>query len=323
MTAFGHSLRRTAGALGLGRLLYLLWHAPVGVVRRSMREGGPVNQWIDARHRAEMEGAASRLPTSRATSAPAFPTLHFLTGRKFWYQSVFCLHSLQRHSGITFRAIFHDDGTLDEARRGRLLALFPAAEVRLRSENDARVARVLPPGRFPSLHLERRRVYPNFLKLTDVHAGGSGWQLVLDSDMLFFRRPERLLEWLAAPRGPIYMTDVADAYGYPLATMAALAGAPIPPKVNVGFCGLRSDAIDWDRLEAWTRELVSLHPHYYLEQALSAMLFASQPCTILPPDDYRLAPDVPECQAPTAVLHHYVAQSKRGYFRHAWRHLLK
>jgi hypothetical protein len=59
------------------------------------------------------------------------------------------------------------------------------------------------------------------------------------------------------------MTDVADAYGYPLATMERLAGAPIPPRVNVGFCGLRSDEIDWDRLEHWTRQLALVHPHYY------------------------------------------------------------
>jgi len=34
-------------------------------------------------------------------------------------------------------------------------------------------------------------------------------------------------------------------------------------------------------------------------------------------------PDEAECLNPTAALHHYVAESKRGYFRHAWRHVVK
>ena len=51
-------------------------------------------------------------------------------------------------------------------------------------------------------------------KLTDVHAGRTGWRLFLDSDMLFFARPDFLLAWLADPRQPCHMIDVVSAYGY-------------------------------------------------------------------------------------------------------------
>jgi hypothetical protein len=198
--------------------------------------------------------------------------------------------------------------------------LFPAAEIRRRADNDARVAELLPPARFPALHAERRRVYPNFLKLTDVHAGAANWRLVLDSDMLFFRRPDFLLAWLAAPDRPLHMVDVGDAYGYPAALLAELAGAPIPHLVNVGLTGLQSEAIDWERLESWCRRLIEAHgTSYYLEQALVAMLLAGRPCAVAPREDYIVMPALAECRAPRAVLHHYVAESKRGYFRHAWR----
>jgi len=33
--------------------------------------------------------------------------------------------------------------------------------------------------------------------------------------------------------------------------MTELAGAPIPKLLNVGFCGLKSDLIDWGQLEYW------------------------------------------------------------------------
>jgi hypothetical protein len=39
--------RAFAHSLGLGRLAYLLWHAPVGMVRRSIDAGGPLEQWRD------------------------------------------------------------------------------------------------------------------------------------------------------------------------------------------------------------------------------------------------------------------------------------
>jgi hypothetical protein len=142
--------------------------------------------------------------------------------------------------------------------------------------------------------------------------------------MLFFRRPERLLDWLTAPTRPIAMLDVGDAYGYPLAAMSELAGASVPPRINVGFCGLESGHIDWSRVEFWARTLTERYGlSYYLEQALSAMLFAGHQASVLPPDDYRLMPDPHECRAPSAVMHHYVGPSKRGYFRHGWRAALE
>jgi len=167
---------------------------------------------------------------------------------------------------------------------------------------------------------ERRAHYPNLRKLTDVHAGAHGWRLVLDSDMLFFRRPDFLLAWLAAPDRPLHMVDVQDSYGYSRARLESLAGAPLPLRLNVGLCGLRSDALDWEKLEFWCRRLIEAEgTSYYLEQALVAMLLAGRDCAVAPAGDYLLLPPEDECRAPRAVMHHYVAQSKRGYFRHAWR----
>jgi hypothetical protein len=315
------SFRDTLKSLGLGRAAYRLWHQPVGAVRQSIAEGGPLHQWLNARGRHAMVRAAATLPTARTAPAAALPELHFLTGKKFWYQTAFCLHALQHYSGRTFRAVLHDDGSFDAATIDQLQTLFPAAQIRRRAANDARVATALPPERFPFLH-DRRKYYPNILKLTDAHAGARGWQLVLDSDMLFFRRPDFLLAWLAAPDRPLHMTDVGDAYGYPTPLLSELAGAPIPHLVNVGLTGLHSEQLDWEKIEFWCRRLIETHgTSYYLEQALIAMLLAGKNCAVAPAADYVLAPNDGECLRPRAVLHHYVGLSKRGYFRHAWRHL--
>lgn len=312
-------MKNVARMLGLGRALYYLWHAPAGAVRRSVTAGGPWPQWLDRAGSRRMERAARMLPTARGPVSPGITEVHFLTGRAFWYQTAFCLHTLQQQTGLVIRAHFHDDGTLQPDQGRQLLALFPAATLESRTESDERIAHLLPEARFPTLHAERHQPYPNFLKLTDVHAGRAGWRLVLDSDMLFFRRPQVLLDWLHCPTRPLHMRDVAEAYGYTPGLMGELAGAAVTPLVNVGFCGLNSSTFDWDRLEHWTRTLITREgTRYYVEQALSAMLSAAQDPLILPAKDYRVLPDAQECANPRAVMHHYVSQSKRHYFRRTW-----
>jgi hypothetical protein len=312
--------RTLAHRFKLGRLAYLLWHAPVGIVRRSIEAGGPLEQWRDRQAHAAMTGVAAQLSPQDPPLATGLPEIHFLTGARFWDQTALCLYSLQRHAGQALPAVFHDDGSATDTIVDRLGRLFPHARWRRHAEIVATLDQHLPTAQFPVLR-ERWAAYPNIRKLTDVHVGSRGWKLVLDSDMLFFRRPEFLLAWLAAPTRPLHLVDVQESYGYSRALMQSLAVTPIPPLVNVGITGLASESLDWERLERWCRELIAAEgTSYYLEQALIAMLVAGQPCAVAPAADYIVMPDETECRNPRAVLHHYVAGSKRWYFRETWRH---
>lgn len=326
--AFGVVARRASAApraiarrLSLGRIAYRIWHAPLGQLRRVAEAGGPREARRTEQGRREMERAAWTLPPVDAGDAPR-REVHFLTGRAHWYQSLFCAYSLQRVSAETIAPVFYDDGTLEPQQADALRRVLPLARIVGREEVDARLDAHLPSAKFPTLR-RHRLAYPHLKKLTDVHAGSAGWKLVLDSDMLFFREPAVLLAWLAAPAQPCHMVDVEQSYGYSDALMTALAGSSLPSKLNVGVCGLESDAIDWERLEYWCTALLDREgTHYYLEQALTAMLLASRACTVLPPSEYVVLPSLDEGKRPTAVLHHYVAGSKRAYFQHGWRHIL-
>lgn len=308
----------SAPRLTPGRLVYLGYYRPLAAARQSWREGGPVAQWIDARGRRAMQRAAASLPPLPEPPRDA-PVVAYLTGRRFWYQTAFCFWSLCRQTGRPFRGAFYDDGSFDDALKAECVRLFPGSVIETKSEIERRLDAHLPASRFPKLR-ERREVYPNLRKLTDVHAGRTDWQLVLDSDMLFFRPADALVEWLTAPTSPLHMLDVQDAYGYSPALLARLAGATPPARLNVGVCGLKSAAIDWNQLETWCQEMERAEgTSYYQEQALVALLLTGREVTRLPEADYRLMPTDAECRRPTAVMHHYVDLSKRGYFRHAWR----
>lgn len=305
-----------------GKFLYHTWHRPASKLRDLLAAGGPFEARRTELGRRAMETAAHTLPLP--VTSPGLPLeIHLLTGRRFWYQTAFCLWSLARHANRPLAPVIYDDGSLTEEFRAPLQRLFPAIRFVAQTDIIARLDEHLPAARFPALR-ERWLNYPNIRKLTDPHLGSSGWKLVLDSDLLFFRRPEFLLAWLDAPTRPLHAVDCETSYGYSRPLMNELAGAPVADLVNVGLTGLSSSELDWGRLEHWCATLIAREKtSYYLEQALIAMLVAGRPCAIAPAADYVTRPTGAEAHDCRAVMHHYVAESKRWYFQDCWRTALK
>lgn len=314
-------MRRLLSKLGLGRALYVLFFGPVGRLRAWLRTG-PITARRIRLGMAEMEAAADRLePVVASPTGPEddLPELHFLLGRRFWYQAAFCAHSFCAASGRDVRPVLYSDGSLDAETVARFCRVFPQTRVESLAEIEERIERALPRERYPALR-ERRDNYVNLRKLTDVHAGRDGWKLVLDADMLFFRRPDFLVDWLAAPERPCQMIDNVESYGYSRPLMEELTGAPLAERVNVGICGFDGGAIDWDRLEHWTARLIEAEgTSYLLEQALVAMLVAGRECAVAPEREYICKPERPAAANPEAILHHYVADSKKIYFLDDWK----
>lgn len=300
-----------------GRLAYLCYHQPVSLLRDLIKDGGPVERRRTEAGRLAMIEAARHLPPL-PEPPPNAPEIHFLTGARFWHQTAFFLTSLARHASI--RAVIHDDGTLDDAALESLLRVATGAKFVPDTEARERLDHFLPASRFPRLR-QRRENLVLFRKLLDVRSGAPGWRLFLDSDQLCLRRPALLLDWLKEPRLPLRMTDVGDAYGCPLPELDAIAGRPVPRRVNTGILGLRGDTLDWERLEHFCAALdARVKPHYYHEQAVTALHLASaEACVAAPPADYVVLPRPPEATTPRAVWHHYVAHSKRWYYQTRWR----
>jgi hypothetical protein len=315
-------LRGVSKSLNLGPALLRYYHTPIGRLRQSIAEGGPWEQRRTEQGQLEMIAAAQALSPLAAREEQDTVEIAFLSGERFWWQTLFCVVSLHTHSPARITPVVYDDGTLNDATWSAFSRVVPWARLVAAPQIEAALDTHLPFGRFPALR-SRRLSYPHLRKLTDIHAGRSGWLAVLDSDMLVFRRPKALLDWLAAPDRPCCLVEGISAYGYSPPLMRELAGGEPPARVNVGVCGLRSDAIDWDRLEYWCREMLEREgTHYFQEQALTAMLLTGHECHRFGPPDYVVLPSLAEGCRPTAALHHYVSSSKRSYFQHGWRRAL-
>ncbi|CAN1210628.1 Glycosyl transferase [Tumidithrix helvetica PCC 7403] len=317
--------------LKLGKIAYRLYYAPKGFIQRGLARG-MINSILDYQAQKAMERSAFKLPPvpiarEAQNGAKPYLDIHFLSGKKFWYQTCFCAYSLIQHTtpkeSAILRPIIYDDGSLASNYVAEIYRIFPHAQVISLAEIAANLDRDLPIAKFP--HLRSLRItYPHLRKITDIHAGSTGWKLVLDSDMLCFQFPTFLIDWLRSPQVPCHMVDIETSYGYSEALMTELAQAPISPRLNVGICGLQSEAIDWEKLEFWCKTMLAREgKSYYQEQALVAMLMAGQGCAIAPAHEYLVMPDRAEAIAPQAVLHHYVANSKWWYFRHGWQHIVE
>lgn len=297
-----------------------LYRHPKDELQRLQR-WGPRAYFRTGAWQRQMEQAATRLPALALTGSDSGRPLEvwFLTGARFWYQTAFCAWSLAHHSQRELLLNLVDDGSLSFDQEQHLRRLFPSGVTRWKHEVAAELDQHLHVSRFPVLR-QRWSDYINIRKLTDIHLGSSGTKLVLDSDMLFFRRPDELLAWWDQPNGICLMVDCEESYGYSRELMEELAGAPIPPLLNVGICGLASEMINWEELEDWCQILVEREgSSYYLEQALVAMLAARSVPTVMPRASYITFPTPQQTLAGEGMLQHYVADSKPWYFGKAWR----
>lgn len=317
-------LRRLARNMGLGRMLYWMWHRPAGALGGLLSGEERQRRRIMAENRAGMVRAAWELAPIRRweTALPCFD-IHFLTGERYWHETAFCFGSLCRYSDHPLRLVLHDDGTLSREVADHIATIFPMVKVHSIEGIEARLDDALPSARYPTLREWRVR-QPLLRKITDLHAGSEGWKLLLDSDMVFHRRPDHLLAWLERPTRPIYMVDIKNAYGFSHKLRHSLVQKEIHDRINIGIFGLESGGIDFDQLEFWLRKLLEYEPSpYNLTQGLTSMLLAGVECDVAPEEDYIVYPSRGESEHPTAILHHFVAESREWYGKWGWKHALR
>lgn len=157
-------------------------------------------------------------------------------------------------------------------------------------------------------------------KLIGIRAGSRTWQLYLDSDMLFFKRPE-FLERCAADGKACHMHDHGDNfYVRPTSELSRICGVAVPPRVNAGIVGLVDARIDWEAVENWCRHFRTDELDSSLfEQSLTAMILAGFSPVDAPPDDYAIVYQSGARFPERAVMLHYLFRSKLDYVIREWR----
>jgi hypothetical protein len=130
----------------LGTLFYKFYYAPKSSVQKILNKG-VINSWLDYRCQQQMEQATYRLKTVETRSEDNFLDIHFLTGKKYWYQTIFCAYSFAQHTNESIRPIVYDDGSLEKTYQEEILRIFPFAKIVLHSEIEEYINDFLPEGK--------------------------------------------------------------------------------------------------------------------------------------------------------------------------------
>lgn len=219
---------------------------------------------------------------------------------------------------IPFPWVFHDDGSLTEADCKMFATQFPGCLVVERRASDARCEELAK--EFPTLP-ELRKKHVMLVKLIDLYLFSDKPRILyVDSDVLFVRNPEFLLQQLAETDGPNYFNrDLWTNYVHSIETIAGLTGVTLPERLNAGLSILHRDEIVPARVaEVLARldfRLRNDWTHYYghmLEQTVVAVLATSGRHGMkYLPAEYDLRIDGTPLD--TVVTRHYV-----GVIRHLY-----
>ncbi|MEQ1862044.1 MAG: hypothetical protein ABMA13_19165 [Chthoniobacteraceae bacterium] len=249
--------------------------------------------------------------------------IHALTSGDDWLNLMWALKSFLRASGRRYALCIHDDGTLGADASAHLLAAFPGARLIARSEADRRLADRL--ARYPRCAAFRasNKLAP---KVFDFAAClESDRMMLLDSDILFFSKPDALLAALETGTANALGRDWRYGYCFDLATIQPMLDFTLPPLINSGLGLVRKDSIRLD----WIEEFLALpgvennthridgHSHR-IEQTLIALSSARSGFTMLPAE-YDVYLGAMRAEFPSR---HYAGPTRHLMYREGMRRLV-
>jgi len=198
-------------------------------------------------------------------------SLHMVLSRDGLLMGQLTLRSLEFHSGVSWAPVLHDDGTLSESDIAGLKTNFPDATVIRRAEADAALGAAL--AAYP-LCRDNRLKHPWFLKVFDTrHFAPHDRYIVIDSDIVFFRKPGFVLDWMEKrPETFWFMEDTKEKYSSPRSGIEAGMGFPVWERVNSGLDLMVRPAVDLALAEKFLDRCAPLaREFHFLEQTFFAV----------------------------------------------------
>ena len=225
--------------------------------------------------------------------------------------AIWALKSFYRKANVRYPLVIHLQGPVPARMWRRLAAHFPTARLVTQTEADTIVEPILERNGLRVL-LAVRRANPMLMKLTDfVLIGDAIHVLSLDSDVLFFRRPEELLIASDGTRlqHELFMHDFASSYNVSPETAREDFGITLVPRINCGVMLYAREHVDLARCETLLARASVNRNTGLTEQTLRALLASERNRVAFLSDLYHLtldpAPDLRE-----AVMRHYAGPSR-------------
>lgn len=263
-----------------------------------------------SRRRAALAGFVRGLPPLAAGGETELCGIHMMCGHKHADMGLLASWSLLRFDR-RLKLFVHSDGTLTEEDKAVWSKVIPEVAFTDPAARDALVERRLPPELTALRQWRKHHLYS--IKLIDTHLYGASGQVVcLDSDVLCFKHPGRLLELMASGEAvAAWNGDIATSYPVPPEKIFAVAGIAPPQNFNAGFLlSQRFGEADFRFLDGMIQRFeaqgVNVR-HMWFEQALYGVMAARHPQQGPLPPQYAIQRGRTKDDA---VLRHYVGVPK-------------
>ncbi len=224
-----------------------------------------------------------------------------LTGAEDWLLCAWMLASWHHATQRRWRVIVMEDGTLPASAKSALQAMFSDIHFVGPDLGTSHLSA------YPACE-HYRRSHPLARKIFDLSVAVEGATrcFLFDSDVLFFRPPERLLAWADSRSTACWFNrDAAEGSLVTASEARDALGIELWPRVNSGLVALTPSIIDLDFCERALRDTRLLEGHIWrVEQTLFALCASRHGEGGLLPEEYEVS--LGKWKKPNAVARHYV-----------------
>ncbi|HEX4085457.1 MAG TPA: hypothetical protein VHY22_11135, partial [Chthoniobacteraceae bacterium] len=220
-----------------------------------------------------------------------------------------------------WRVFIHDDGRLPPEASPAFVKMLPGVRGISAVEADRTVLDTL--ASYPACR-EYRLAHPLARKIFDIpiHTRADRF-IILDSDLLFFRKPEVILRWCDDGKDQCWFNrDVHEALPISRSQVREKLGIDLWHRVNSGLCLLQKSAIDLNLCERALRETNLATKNLWLvEQTLFAICASARGRGGLLPAEYEISKK-PNA-SPDVVMRHYVGAVRDRFYAEGMGRLKK
>ena len=236
-------------------------------------------------------------------------SLHMVVGSSMLPMGLLALRSFEFHTQRRWSPLVHEDGTFTDEDRAALRRHFPDAQIIERRRADEEVAAGLE--QFPACRANRSK-HNWFLKVFDTRHYAPGERyILLDSDIVFFRRPDAVLQWADSGSNEMWiMEDEREKYSQPRAQIEVATGIGMVERANSGLDLMPKKAADLAIAERFLAQCSSQAKQYeFLEQTIFGLwVSAWGRGGLLPREQYEISWNT--FRGPRTVCRHYIGSAK-------------
>jgi hypothetical protein len=246
-------------------------------------------------------------------------TVCVLTSRSDWQPCLWSLVSFYELTGLRLPLLIYSDGSLESSHMARIKGIFPDARIIDPAEADAATSASL--DRFPNCR-RFRLIQPCARRIIDLPIlCKSNSILMLDSDVLFFSRPEELVRQIESVGSGrfVFERDMQDAYFDSRHRIRESFNIEIASQVNCGIMLADISNFDYGRIERWLGQ-APIEKHPWAEQTLWAM-YAGQGRTTLLGEEYDVT--MSEQIKSKTVMKHYIKPIRDFMYTQGIPHLIR